>query len=496
MRMLWLGLLTLMMPSQHVTFPLRTPELLAQLRAGPSDAELEFAEGYLKHFYGFQPKSGRQTRSTDAISADQLTGLCAKVREMQRFFGLPVSGELTEETLAVMRRPRCGLSDVEVFGETFRWMKKTLSYRISSYSPTLRASGAQKDFRAAWKLWADVTPLRFRRRSRREVDIVIAFHSGDHKDGAPFDGKGGILAHAFRPGFGIGGDVHFDVDEDWSFNATGFNLFAVAVHEFGHALGLPHSPDPGAVMYPAYNFVPKPDLQLSFQDVQDVQHMYGESGINPNFLSLSLKRPPPRTPDKCDKDLSFDAVSELQQEVLFFKDRFMWRKHPNFETIGITLIKSLWPDNIPSNLDAAYENVEENVMVFFKGSEYWGIRQLNLLEGFPRNISDLGFPPRVKSVDAALHFRNAQLTVFFTGHECWSYNERQKTMEVGSPTPAARQWPGVPTPLDAAVSYKGFVYFFKENVQYKYDPKVKYVISTSPANTLLECEMEAANDTH
>lgn len=30
---------------------------------------------------------------------------------MQRFFGLPPSGELTQETLAVMKRPRCGLSD-------------------------------------------------------------------------------------------------------------------------------------------------------------------------------------------------------------------------------------------------------------------------------------------------------------------------------------------------------------------------------------------------
>uniref|UniRef100_A0A667XPQ0 Peptidase metallopeptidase domain-containing protein n=1 Tax=Myripristis murdjan TaxID=586833 RepID=A0A667XPQ0_9TELE len=197
--------------------------------------------------------------------ADQLTELFAKVQEMQRFFGLPASGELTEETLAVMRKPRCGLSDAEPFGETLRW-------KVSSYSPIIPASQVKKVFKEAWKLWADVTPIHFRKRSRREADIVISFYSGDHEDHSPFDGKGGILAHAFLPGFGIGGDVHFDADEDWSFNAT--------VHEFGHALGLPHSPDPGAVMYPAYNFVPKSDLQLSLRDVKDVQHMYGEKKIN------------------------------------------------------------------------------------------------------------------------------------------------------------------------------------------------------------------------
>lgn len=49
------------------------------------------------------------------------------------------------------------------------------------------------------------------------------------------------------------------------------------------------------------------------------------------------------------------------------------------------------------------------------------LRQLKLEEGFPRNISDLGFPSRITSVDAALHFRNDRYTVFFTGRECWRY---------------------------------------------------------------------------
>lgn len=85
-------------------------------------------QAYLKHFYGNKSESERQKRAAD-FSGDHLTELYTKVKEMQCFFGLQVSGELTGDTLSVMRKPRCGLSDVEPFGETIRWKKSTLSYR-------------------------------------------------------------------------------------------------------------------------------------------------------------------------------------------------------------------------------------------------------------------------------------------------------------------------------------------------------------------------------
>lgn len=113
-----------------------------------------------------------------------------------------------------------------------------------TYNNTILASKIHNIFREASGLWSNVAPIKFRRRIQKEADIVISFYNGgefwrdwwvtwrftesnaflyfvDHNDSSLFDGKGGILAHAFLSGHGIGGDVHFDAGEDWSFNSTG-----------------------------------------------------------------------------------------------------------------------------------------------------------------------------------------------------------------------------------------------------------------------------------
>jgi hypothetical protein len=56
------------------------------------------------------------------------------------------------------------------------------------------------------------------------------------------------------------------------------DLFDVALHEAGLALGLTENDDPSSVMYPVIN----PNASLSASDIQSIQHLYGIPAPDPN----------------------------------------------------------------------------------------------------------------------------------------------------------------------------------------------------------------------
>ncbi|XP_048351173.1 macrophage metalloelastase-like isoform X1 [Sphaerodactylus townsendi] len=200
-----------------------------------------------------------------------------KVKKMQHFFHLPETGSPDSETIAIMHRPRCGVPDVLEYNRMSgnpKWEKNHLTYRINNYTPDLDQEKVVEAIEKAFKVWSDVTPLEFEN-VNEPADIEILFAKRAHGDFSPFDGKGGVLAHAYSPGSGIGGDCHFDEDEKWSETDKDINLFIVAAHEIGHSLGLDHSEELGALMYPMYSYMDPETFVLPDDDREGIQSIYG-----------------------------------------------------------------------------------------------------------------------------------------------------------------------------------------------------------------------------
>ena len=155
------------------------------------------------------------------------------------------------------------------------WDKLDITYTFVNGTNQLEGDGERDLIRRAFALWADQTELTFSEVAGNAADIVIGWAVGDHGDGDPFDGPGDILAHASFPNPYDNSQVflHFDDDERWVDSDTrNVDLLTVAAHEIGHTLGLAHSNDPDALMFPNYS---GPRRFLSDDDIAGVQSLYG-----------------------------------------------------------------------------------------------------------------------------------------------------------------------------------------------------------------------------
>jgi hypothetical protein len=173
-----------------------------------------------------------------------------------------------------------------------------LRYFIRSLTDKMDADTARSEIERAlreWTRYANFTLSQGQQGAERTVDILFA--RGSHGDGYPFDGAGAALAHTFYPAppnpEPIAGDMHLDADEAWRSGAN-VDLYSVALHEAGHALGLGHSDRPGAVMYPYY----KLSTGLTDDDIAGIRALYGSNAPPPAAppTPAPTPAPPPTSP--------------------------------------------------------------------------------------------------------------------------------------------------------------------------------------------------------
>uniref|UniRef100_A0A8C9RQU8 Matrix metallopeptidase 20b (enamelysin) n=1 Tax=Scleropages formosus TaxID=113540 RepID=A0A8C9RQU8_SCLFO len=386
----------------------------------------------------------------------------AKVRDMQTFFGLNVTGSLDPATVEIMRTPRCGVPDVQEYSDqgSKRWTKTRCS-SIGRYTSDMAPSTVDHLIGSALNVWGSASPLTFVRSFSHNADIMVDFVTREHGDSYPFDGPQGTLAHAYGPGTGIGGDTHFDDDEVWT---TGINLYLVAAHEFGHALGLSHSNNPESLMYPTYMKRNQHNL-LSREDILNLNMLYGRRTKIPIIFK------PKQHLYKCNPNLSFDAVTTMGESTLFFKDNYLWIKHDQQCDTKEGPIKNFMP-KIDSDIDAAYSVPKKSVVCLFKGHKFWTLRG-SQVRGKPKPIHKFGFPKQVERLDAAVHVDNVA--------------PDRRMMEELHPRNISEDFPGLNTSVSAAVHRDGFTHFFIGPLVLKYDHKRKQVVSADKANSWLGC---------
>lgn len=266
----------------------------AGLSKGSEGVNVEKLQNYLEQFGYLQSerieKSG--IRTAIAESAPEKKGSFddhteKALRKFQKFVGIPETGELDQETLEKMKQDRCGNMDAvpKLKGGQMpsgyvlsgcKWDTNNLRYAFENFGGDLTQSEVRNAFSTAFGYWAAVTPLTFTEVAESaNPEILIRFGTGDH-DGCPFPFEG-ELAHNFYPptcGGGLAGDSHYNEQYTWSIDSppSDYDLITVAAHEIGHGLGLAHSANTDALMYPYYSGEHR---FLHQDDIDGIQEIYG-----------------------------------------------------------------------------------------------------------------------------------------------------------------------------------------------------------------------------
>ncbi|KAM4526131.1 matrix metalloproteinase-17 [Fundulus diaphanus] len=461
--------------------------------------------------YGYLPPPDPRTSKLQTKE-----GIEQAIRVMQRFGGIQETGLIDSETLKLMSTPRCSLPDV-VGGEDMRrrrrrrkryalsglkWHKTDLTWSIHSYPTSPVPNNLVNSLLThALKAWSDATPLNFHQQQPADSgenaaggDIRVSFASLLHNDGYPFDGRGGTLAHAFFPGMDeVAGDTHFDDHEIWSYNgdSSTTDLFTVAVHEFGHALGLSHSSSDPSIMRPYYQgpvddisrFKLSLDDRLAIQQlygVRDQTHPGGDKPDPPLFPSPPPQRPTrlpePSFGERCQG--GFDAVANIRGEVFFFRGAHFWRTKRDGSLVSLrpAQITNFWM-GLPAGtnkVDAVYERKSDSRIVFFIGSQYWVFKDTIAMSGYPRPLSDWNMRKQsgaeVDRVDAAFVWAHNGKTYLFSGGQFWRFDESQSgeqmIKEPDANYPRSNDlWAGMPTHMDDIITWgEGNAYFFRDNL--------------------------------
>lgn len=458
--------------------------------------------------------------------------LAAGLLLFQQYFDLDQTGELNEETIDLMGKPRCGVSDYNSnnFQDNAdnKWNKTdiTWSFFLANRSVLIIT---QKAFR----LWADSSNLKFREHRGRNADITISLQRGDHHyaygkercNSPPFDGPGQVLAHAFLPYINNRKvEIHMDNEERWSLDTSGeeqdstmVNFYRVLIHEIGHTIGLTHSNSMDSIMYPFYHM--EWDFMLGDVDKKNIQKLYKHPKTTtpnkPKTTTTTTTTTPTPTPTTVTSIAPSSATSKsvardvndtnprpeplisdvcsiknfnmliVDDKMFVIHKQWLWVLDLNDIRVTAPIRVTDYLQFLPYDFDeitAIYQRPNGQILFIIKNMVY--IVQyptLELVYSYPRPTYAVFGIGRDAEVQSIFSTNTGKTFIMYNQRgliEVMDYNFQKVRMSYVPDT-----FPGVPTGVEHAFRFtNGRLYFFKKGMFYEYDEFRKIVTRVGPIN--------------
>ncbi|KAI9108225.1 hypothetical protein K1719_020708 [Acacia pycnantha] len=228
------------------------------------------------------------------IIYDRSSKLNDVLEAFQKTYNLPVTGKLDNDTIKLIKRPRCGvppdvINVTSTMPTSFNWSwpegKKQFTY---AFLPKNNVDKSLKDaFSSAFSRWEKVTGLSFTETpSFNQSDILIVFLKWDESEVvAGSDLLGSVRTSGWRA-------MYFNVKENWVVPTAdngmvmeddGLDIETVAMHQIGHMVGFPHTTtEEAAVMFP---FMERGQRKLEFatNESKRIQQVFRSDYASPSY---------------------------------------------------------------------------------------------------------------------------------------------------------------------------------------------------------------------